>query len=73
MKNYYCLLTHGYETVECQTAKEPFEKIEEYLKHFKLPYKQIFNQCNGKMQVIVYQYSTLYTETFIIHRTRKFE
>ena len=73
MRDYYCLLTHGYETYECKTAQEPFEKIESYLKKQGLAYEQIFNQCNGKMQVIVYQYSTLYTETFIIHRTRDFQ
>ena len=46
------------------------EKIEAYLKSYNLPYEQVFNKCDGKMQVIVYQYSTLYMETFIIHRTR---
>lgn len=70
MRNYYCLLTRGYETEECQSMEEVFEKIENYLKSYKLPYKQVFNKCDGKMQVIVYQYSTLYMETFIIHRTR---
>jgi len=70
MKDYYCLLTHGYETEECYTPNEPFEKIEAYLKSHNLPYNQVFNKCDGKMQVIVYQYSTLYMETFIIHRTR---
>lgn len=70
MPNYYCLLTHGYETEECYTPTEPFEKIEQYLKSHNLPYNQVFNKCDGKMQVIVYQYSTLYMETFIIHRTR---
>ena len=70
MKNYYCLLTHGYETQECYTPEEPFQKIHEYLKSFKLPYTEVFNMCNGNLQVIVYQYSTLYMETFIIHRTR---
>ena len=72
-RNYYCLLTHGYETEECQSMEEALAKIETYLKKFGLSYEQIFNQCNGKMQVIVYQYSTLYTETFIIHRTRDFQ
>lgn len=70
MKNYYFLLTHGYETEECQSLEEAFEKIENYLKSYDLPHKQVFNKCDGKMQVIVYQYSTLYMETFIIHRTR---
>ena len=70
MKNYYCLLTHGYETEECYTPNEPFEKIEAYLKSYNLPYEQVFNKSDEKMQVIVYQYSTLYMETFIIHRTR---
>jgi hypothetical protein len=70
MKNYYCLLTRGYETEECYTPNEPFEKIEAYLNSYNLPYEQVFNKCDGKMQVIVYQYSTLYMETFIIHRTR---
>ena len=54
MKNYYCLLTHGYETEECYTPNEPFEKIEAYLKSYNLPYEQVFNKCDGKMQVIVY-------------------
>ena len=70
MQDYYCLLTHGYKTEKCYTPKEPFEKIENYLKTINLSYKQVFNKCDGKMQVIVYQYSTLYMETFIIHRTR---
>lgn len=66
----YCLLTHGFKTEKCYTPKEPFEKIERYLKSINLSYKEVFNKCDGKMQVIVYQYSTLYMETFIIHRTR---
>ena len=70
MQDYYCLLTHGYKTEKCYTPNEPFEKIERYLKSINLSYKQVFNKCDGKMQVIVYQYSTLYMETFIIHRTR---
>ena len=32
MEKYYCLLTHNFKTEKCFTAKEPFEKIEEYLK-----------------------------------------
>ena len=28
MQDYYCLLTHGFKTEKCFTAKEPFEKIE---------------------------------------------
>ena len=48
MKNYYCLLTHGYETEECYTPNEPFEKIEAYLKSHNLPYNQVFNKCDGK-------------------------
>ena len=71
-KDYYCLLTHGYETEKCSSMEDAMQKIETYLKKFNLSYKQVFNQCNGAMQVIVYQYSTLYTETFIIHRTREF-
>ena len=70
MKDYYCLLTHGFKTEKCFTPKEPFEKIESYLKSHSLGYKCVFNQCNGIMQVLVYQYDTLYMETFIIHRTR---
>lgn len=69
MKDYYCLLTRGYETEKCYTPNEPFEKIEVYLKSHNLSYTQVFNKSDGKMQVIVYQYSTLYMETFIIHRT----
>ena len=53
MKDYYCLLTHGYKTEKCYTANEPFEKIESYLKSINLSYKQVFNKCDGKMQVIV--------------------
>lgn len=67
-RDYYCLLTNGYETEECQSMDEALEKIESYLKKQNLPYKQIYNKCDGKMQVIVYQYQTLYMETFIIHR-----
>ena len=32
MQDYYCLLTHGYETEECYTPNEPFEKIEAYMR-----------------------------------------
>ena len=70
MQDYYCLLTHGFKPEKCYTPNEPFEKIESYLKSINLSSKQVFNKCDGKMQVIVYQYSTLYMETFIIHRTR---
>lgn len=67
-RDYYCLLTNGYETQECQTMGEAFQKIENCLKKNNLSYEKIFDRCDGKMQVIVYQYSTLYMETFIIHR-----
>lgn len=66
-RDYYCLLTNGYETQECQTMEEVFQKIENCLKKNNLSYEKIFDRCDGKMQVIVYQYSTLYMETFIIH------
>ena len=48
--------------------EEIFQKIENCLKKNNLSYEKIFDRCDGKMQVIVYQYSTLYMETFIIHR-----
>ena len=41
-RDYYCLLTNGYETQECQTMEEVFQKIENCLKKNNLSYEKIF-------------------------------
>ena len=49
---------------------EEIDKMIEVAKDIIANKEKYSNKCDGKMQVIVYQYPTLYMETFIIHRTR---
>ena len=62
-------VTQGYTLKEFETKEQAFEYIDADVKHHNLAYKQIYNQSQNCIQVIIFQYYTLYLETYIIHNT----
>ena len=60
-------VTIGYNLHEFDTEEKAFAFINnDILRHF-LNVEQIYNHTENGVQVIIYQYSTLYLETYIIH------
>lgn len=62
------LVSKGYVIKEFDDIEKAFQYIKEDLDKEGLSYQKVFDKCDGKMQVLVYQYWTLYTEVYIIHR-----
>lgn len=63
--NYY--VTKGYNLKEFETEEDAFNYIKADVSRHELSYKEIYNHNENAMQVIIYQYCTLYLETYIIH------
>lgn len=59
-----CYVTHGHEIKKFDTEAEALEHIE--FEMGLLTSKKIFDETKNGVRVIVYQWYTLYTETFII-------
>ena len=63
-------LHNGYKVEFFRDMEQVQEKIEKTLKNnmgnYCTSYKQIFNHTHDNITTIVYQYNTLYTETFVI-------
>ncbi len=71
-------VTQGYNLKEFETKEEAFNYIDADVRHHELAFKQIYNKSQNGIQVIIFQYWTLYLETYIIHesidlRTRRIE
>ncbi len=61
-------VTNHYIRHEFETEKEAFDFINnDVLKH-NLNVEQVYNHTENDMQIIIYQYHTLYLEPYIIHR-----
>ncbi len=60
-------VTNNYTMYEFNTEKEVFDFINaDVLKH-NLNVEKIYDHTENGVQVIIYQYHTLYLETYIIH------
>lgn len=59
-----CYVTHGYEVKKYETEAQALEDID--YKMGVMTSKKIFDETKNGVRVIVYQWYTLYTETFII-------
>lgn len=59
-----CYVTHGYEVKKYDTEAQALEHID-YEMGF-IANKKIFDETKNGVRVIVYQWYTLYTETYII-------
>lgn len=62
-------VTHNYITKQFNDNNEAREYIFAEMDKHGLSYKQVFNKTHNGVQVIVFQYYTLYMETYIIHET----
>lgn len=60
---------NGYKIEDCQNVAEVNSYISKTLNRQLSP-KMILNATTGKYQIIVYQYVTVYTETYIIERLK---
>ena len=59
-----CYVTHRYEVKKYDTEAQALEDID--YKMGVITSKKIFDETKNGVRVIVYQWYTLYTETFII-------
>ena len=59
-----CYVTHGYEVKKYDTEAQALEDID--YKMGVMTSKKIFDETKNGVRVIVYQWYTLYTETYII-------
>lgn len=59
-----CYVTHGYEGKKYDTEAQALEHID--YKMGVMTSKKIFDEEKNGIRVIIYQWYTLYTETFII-------
>ncbi len=62
-------VTNKYKSVKLDTPKEVADYIKQILNIDGLKYEPIFVSVKNDVLILVYQYSTLYFETFIVHRT----
>ena len=61
-------LTKGYIIKEFENRNKALEFIKQDLEQHKLNYRLIYKDINEDMEVLIYQYHTLYMETYIIHK-----
>ncbi len=62
-------VTNKYKSERFDTPKDAADYIKRVLNSVGLKYEPIFASIKGDMLILIYQYSTLYFETFIVHRT----
>jgi|GEM_PF-1783554 len=62
-------VTQGYSLKEFETKEQAFDYIISDVSRHNLSYKQIYNKTDRDVQIIVFQYYTLYMEAYIIHKT----
>lgn len=60
-------VTKGYVLKEFESKEKALEFIKQDLDQHKLNYKLIYKETNEDLEVLVYQYHTLYMEMYIIH------
>ena len=61
-------LTKGYTIKEFENKKQALEFIKKDLEQHNLNYKLIYKEINEDMEILIYQYHTLYLETYILHQ-----
>ena len=59
-----CYVTHGHEVKKYDTEAEALERIDYEMG--VLTNRKIFDETKNGIRVIIYQWYTLYTETYII-------
>ncbi len=62
-------VTNKYKSERFDTAKEAADHIKQVLSSNGLKYEPIFVSLKNDVLILIYQYSTLYFETFIVHKT----
>lgn len=62
-------VTNKYKSVKFDTTKEAADYIKQILNVSGLKYEPAFVSLEDDFLILIYQYSTLYFETFIVHRT----
>lgn len=62
-------VTNKYKSERFDTTKEAADYIKQVLKSVGLKYEPIFVSLKNDILILIYQYSTLYFETFIVHKS----
>ncbi len=60
-------VTNKYKSEKVNSAKEAADYIKQVLNIDGLTYEPIFVSLKNNVLILIYQYSTLYFETFIVH------
>lgn len=60
-------VSKGYTIKEFDNQEKAMNFIQNDMANQQLSFEKIFDEQNDKMRIIVFQYFTLYTETYIIH------
>lgn len=61
-------VTHDYKTKEFESEQDARRYIIDDMNRQNLSYREVYNHSDEAVQVIVFQYYTLYMETYIVHR-----
>lgn len=62
-------VTNKYKSERFDTPKEAADYIKHVLKSVGLKYEPVFVSLKNDILILIYQYSTLYFETFIVHKS----
>lgn len=62
-------VTNKYKSERFDTPQEAADYIKQILKSVGLKYEPIFVSLKNDVLILIYQYSTLYFETFIVHKS----
>lgn len=60
-------LTNGYKIKEFENKNLIYKYIKEDLDKQNLNYKLVFKDTKSDIEILIFQYHTLYLETYIIH------
>lgn len=60
-------VSKGYTIKEFDNQEKAMEFIQNDMTNQQLKFEKVFDEQNDKMRIIIFQYFTLYTETYIIH------
>ncbi len=62
---YY--VTDHYNMIQFETESEAIQYINDDIQKHGLNFEKVYDHTENDIRVIIYQYHTLYTETYLIH------
>ncbi len=62
-------VTDHYNIIEFESEGQAIQYINEDIQKYGLTFEKVYDHTENNLRVIVYQYHTLYTQTYLIHHT----